>query len=169
MQSDWFCSMKQIVNTKITSIALTMYSKWCTIPNSSVKCRHVEPTLMIWNVLTTYLLQVFILDGKNGQMLWSTQSHSKEPVMSSPLSIRGQDNKDAFLFWIQGRNNDAVDTQLGMVGIFNVLIHNHSSFKGAWSDCFRFFFSNFLRFWYQMKAHYPWWILQMKNIPFGRC
>ncbi|XP_072036013.1 uncharacterized protein [Amphiura filiformis] len=55
---------------------------------------------------------VFILDGRNGQMLWSSQSHSKEAVMSSPLSIKGQDNKDAFLFWMQGRNNDAGDRKL---------------------------------------------------------
>ncbi len=31
-------------------------------------------------------------------------------------------------------------------------LHHISLFKGAQSDCFRFF-SNFRRFWYQKKAH----------------
>ncbi len=35
----------------------------------------------------------------------------------------------------------------------------HCPFKGARSDCFRFF-SDFLRFWYQKL------LLQLKNVPF---
>ncbi len=36
--------------------------------------------------------------------------------------------------------------------INDISFHWNKVFKGAWSDCFRFF-SDFLRFWYQKKAH----------------
>ncbi|XP_022092545.1 uncharacterized protein LOC110980291 [Acanthaster planci] len=45
---------------------------------------------------------VYILDGRDGKVLWSLKTPSFSPIMSSPLTLQSYGRKDAFLFWVQG-------------------------------------------------------------------
>ncbi|XP_077980247.1 uncharacterized protein LOC144435530 [Glandiceps talaboti] len=64
-----------------------------------------------WGVWQTYNLTVHvILDGRNGDVLWSLRT--SQYTMSSPLVIRSSNKKDVFVFWAKGRQGLVIEDQI---------------------------------------------------------
>ncbi|XP_038048308.1 uncharacterized protein LOC119722328 isoform X2 [Patiria miniata] len=55
---------------------------------------------------------VYILDGRNGEILWYLKTPSIGPVMSSPLTLQSYGRKDAFIFWAQGLSGEITGEEL---------------------------------------------------------
>nr|XP_006820304.1 PREDICTED: uncharacterized protein LOC102807881 [Saccoglossus kowalevskii] len=51
-----------------------------------------------------------VLDGENGDILWNLKS--SKSTWSSPLTLQTGNHKDAFLFWVQGRQGNIIDYEL---------------------------------------------------------